>query len=226
MGKVLVSIIALLVTLSHLGACHGVKPVPGEQGNKIIPAQAAVSSSICNSCLESSRRAEKELNDVNLFEEVDILISEGCSSLPPNFKAKCLAESRAFVDEARVSLANLFHKETLCGRTGLCTDSKYALPTNNDQLLVLPTMSPRREDQTCLDCRKGVKNIAAALRKPKIKIKVMKTVLALCEEAEEEERTCKDKIRNYVNLILTGLDNVRASELCRLLGMCDAGNSV
>ncbi|KAG1368729.1 proactivator polypeptide-like 1 [Cocos nucifera] len=206
------SSVVLFVMLAYVDARLEVEPKFMEQGSKLSSMEGRSPNSICNSCLEASRKAEKTLGDPNLFGYVDILASEVCHILPSDLKAKCLQKSEAYMDQTKLSLQDLFHEESLCNNTGLCLD-EFMLPTDT-------------EEKTCLACRKAVKNLFIQLKTPKMRMKIMEALIRNCEEADEDEEQCKQLVYMYVPLILSKLDKLRTSDLCRLMNLCDEGISL
>ncbi|KAG1347665.1 putative proactivator polypeptide-like 1 [Cocos nucifera] len=192
------SFLVLLVMLSHVDARLGIEPKFMDQGNKLSSMEGQSPNSICNSCLEASRKAEKALSDPNLFGYADLLSSEVCHILPSELKSKCLQKSEAYMHQTRLFLQDLFNEESLCNSTGLCLDESM-LQTDNS-LNLLNKFSPE--------------------------MKIMETLIEYCEEADENEEQCKQMVYKYVPLILSKLDKLKTNDLCRLMNLCDEGISL
>nr|XP_010936415.1 uncharacterized protein LOC105056050 [Elaeis guineensis] len=217
-------LVLLLVMLSHVDARLGVESKFMDQGNKLSSMEGQSPNSICNSCLEASRKAEKALSDPNLFGYADLLSSEVCHILPSDLKSKCLQKSEAYMHRTRLSLQDLFNEESLCNSTGLCLDESM-LQTDNS-LIFLNKFSPETDEKTCLACRKAVKDLFIQLKMPKMRMKIMETLIEYCEEADENEEQCKQMVYKYVPLILSKLDKLKTNDLCRLMNLCDEGISL
>ncbi|XP_019706838.1 uncharacterized protein [Elaeis guineensis] len=192
------SCVVLFVMLAHVDARLEVEPKILDQGNKLSSMEGRSPNSICNLCLEASRKTEKALGDPNFFWYVDMLASEVCHILPSDLKAKCLQKSQAYVHQTKLSLQDLFHEECLCNNTGLCLDES-----------MLPT------DESLISSNKFSSEM-----------KIMEALIGSCEEADKDEEQCKQIVYMYVPLILSKLDKLKTSDLCRLMNLCDEGISL
>ncbi|XP_038989655.1 uncharacterized protein LOC103699836 [Phoenix dactylifera] len=119
-----------------------------------------------------------------------------------------------------LSLQDLFHEENLCNSTGLCLDESLLCRIS------LNKFSSETEENTCLACRKSVKNIFIQLKAPKLRMKIMETLIENCKEADENEEQCKQIVCMYVPLILSKLDKQKPSDRCRLMNLYDEGISL
>ncbi|XP_010923460.2 uncharacterized protein [Elaeis guineensis] len=218
------SCVVLFVMLAHVDARLEVEPKILDQGNKLSSMEGRSPNSICNLCLEASRKTEKALGDPNFFWYVDMLASEVCHILPSDLKAKCLQKSQAYVHQTKLSLQDLFHEECLCNNTGLCLDESM-LPTD-ESLISSNKFSSETQEKICLACRKAVKNLFIQLKTPKMRMKIMEALIGSCEEADKDEEQCKQIVYMYVPLILSKLDKLKTSDLCRLMNLCDEGISL
>ncbi|XP_073006129.1 uncharacterized protein [Typha latifolia] len=97
--------------------------------------------------------------------------------------------------------------------------------SSNKGLDLIKKFSPEVDEKICLECRKAVKDIITEVTTPKMRSKIIKVILAYCEEVDEDGHQCKRNVQKYVPLILAKLDKMKANDLCRMVGICDEGVS-
>ncbi|ONK65567.1 uncharacterized protein A4U43_C07F38420 [Asparagus officinalis] len=201
----------LLVLLAHVDARNKVEPIPTDEA--------------CETCLEPSRHAKETLRDTKLFEKLGMISTEVCDILPSDFKPKCLETSEAYVHRTRLLVTGIFSEKTLCNSTGLCLLKSMFTVING---LASVNDNPEEEDgvadeSTCAACRRSVKDIFAQLNKPKMRVRVMESLIEYCEEVEDSEKTCKQKVYKYAPMVLSKLEKLKTTEFCRMMGFCDEG---
>ncbi|XP_072952001.1 uncharacterized protein [Typha angustifolia] len=126
----------------------------------------------------------------------------------------------SIINEASVDPS---HEGSLYDDTDLNIDESI-LSSNNMQVL-LNELSPEVEERACLDCREAVKDIISEVRTPKIRMKILKIILPYCEELDDYEDQCKKRVRRFIAPLLSNLDKLKATDICRLAGLCDEGIS-
>ncbi|KAJ0970533.1 hypothetical protein J5N97_018492 [Dioscorea zingiberensis] len=185
--------------------------------NKMSIMEALSQDSICHSCLEVSRKAGKTLSDPKMFQGIGTLSNEVCHVLSFELQAKCLEVSNAYIHHSRLFLQELFHEKNLCNSTGICAE-KSAYSNMNPMKLT--------DSRNCLQCRSSVKQILSKLKLYNMRMKIMEALLEYCEEAEDNEEQCKQAVYKYVPSVLTKLENMKPSDMCRMVGFCDEGISL
>ncbi|KAJ0980827.1 hypothetical protein J5N97_009082 [Dioscorea zingiberensis] len=176
----------------------------------------------CNSCLEASRKADKALNNKNMFKEVNLLSNQVCQSLPFDLKIECLKKSRDQIHRTRIQLQEYFHEKSLCNSTGLC-HHQSKVPENNE---ILGKSLSYMKEKPCTGCRRAVRDIVWRLKDPRMKSKLTSALLDYCEEADEHEDQCKQAVYRYGSIILNKLERLKPYDLCLMMGFCDEEISV
>ncbi|KAG0501475.1 hypothetical protein HPP92_001547 [Vanilla planifolia] len=163
---------------------------------------------------EGSRKAEEQLSNRRLYEEIERISQEACHFLPPDLKDMCLETSETYA-HAPLLLKELVDEETLCNQTGLC-------------IMKLEKKIPmERTDQgSCAACRRSVKDLFYQLKQSKIRIRVMDALLEQCEEAGIREDQCKGTVYKYAPHVLDKLERLKASDICRVIDMCGEGVAI
>lgn len=175
-------------------------------------------SSPCDNCLMVSRKAEAALNSQILFAEARKLSKEACHVFPAIFQYECLKKSGDYMHEARHILQEFFDEGNLCNGTGLCAKSELAMDNClglNDQFT-----HDLFDERGCITCRKAVRSLFTRLKNPKMRSKIVEFLLDYCEDAEEDEDQCKQKMHQYGPLMLRKFEKLKPSKFCSMLGMC------
>ncbi|XP_073003880.1 uncharacterized protein [Typha latifolia] len=172
----------------------------------------------CVSCLETSRKAEKILSDAKLFEEANRLSVEVCHVLPADLEAKCLEASEIYVNHTRLFFKELFHEDSLCKKTELCTDNTLTEESKMFQ--------PPLDLRGCGPCHRAIKDLKKKMKQPKMKAKLIDVLIDYCEEIEKDEQVCKTAITKYAPKVLAKLDSIKAKSLCQMIGICDSEISI
>ncbi|XP_020680945.1 uncharacterized protein LOC110098445 [Dendrobium catenatum] len=207
--KMASSIVILIVSLVFAEASYSKKPQLNPEGD-----------SVCNSCLEASRKAKGALRDMELFKEFDMLSYEVCHVLPENYEIQCLEKTKKQIHHTTLSLQELFHEKNLCNNRGLCTDQlimqeEIKITGENKKPLKL------QDERGCIACRRAVRELLMKMNQPKMKTKIIEALIDYCEEAEDNEEQCKRTVKKYIPTVLTKLEKLKPTDMCLMMGMCD-----
>lgn len=214
-------LLVLLISLVNVDARYKDEPVPMNEGDKFPFVDNLPPESICESCLEPSKKAEETSRDPKLFEILGMVSTEVCHILPSDVKAKCLETSDAYVHRSRLLVDGIFNEETLCNRTGLCLWKSMFSVING--LASVTDEEEITDENTCTACRRSVRDIFVQLNRPKMRMRVMESLIEYCEEVEDNEQYCKQKVYKYAPLLLSKLEKLKTSDFCRMMGFCDEG---
>jgi len=214
-------IVILLLSFALVDAKYKAEPVSMDEGDKFPYMDNLPEESICDSCLKPSKRAEEISRELKLFEKLGMISTEVCHILPSDFKDKCLETSDAYVHRNKLLVNGVFNEETLCNSTGLCLLKSMFSVING--LASVTDEEEVTDENTCTACRRSVKEIFAQLNKPKMRMRVMESLIEYCEEVEDNEKECKRKVYKYAPLALSKLEKLKTSDFCRMMGFCDEG---
>ncbi|XP_020595408.1 uncharacterized protein LOC110035518 isoform X2 [Phalaenopsis equestris] len=206
--KMASSIVILLVSLMFADARYGKEPELNQEGN-----------SICNSCLEASRMAERALKEWEPFKELDKLSGNICSVLPVNFELQCLEKTKKQIHHTKLSFQELFHEKSLCNSRDLCADHQIL---QEIKIAGENKSPPELEDERdCIACRRAVRELVMKMNQPKMKTKIIEALIDYCEETEDNEDQCKRRVKKYVPTVLIKLEKLKPTDICLMMGMCD-----
>ncbi|KAG0469982.1 hypothetical protein HPP92_016682 [Vanilla planifolia] len=176
----------------------------------------------CNSCMETSRKAETTLKEISLLKEFDMLSSEVCHFLPGNFETQCLHKSMMQIRHAKLSLQELFREKSLCNSTGLCIDQPK-LQDEVDIFVENKMIQEFEDERACIACRRAIRELLMKMKQPKLRRKIIESLIDYCEESEDDEDLCKQIVYKYAPTVLAKLEKLKSNEMCFMMGMCDEG---
>ncbi|KAG0471525.1 hypothetical protein HPP92_016071 [Vanilla planifolia] len=183
---------------------------------------AMAGDSGCNSCMETSRKAETTLKEISLLKEFDMLSSEVCHFLPGNFETQCLHKSMMQIRHAKLSLQELFREKSLCNSTGLCIDQPK-LQDEVENFVENKIIQEFEDERACIACRRAIRELLMKMKQPKLRRKIIESLIDYCEESEDDEDLCKQIVYKYAPTVLAKLEKLKSNEMCFMMGMCDEG---